>query len=84
MPNPFSGSTRIQYSIPEFGHVCIQVFDMLGRRVKTLVDQEKEPGSYELFWNGTNSRSIAESSGVYLVRMQCGHFHAVKKVLLLK
>jgi len=85
-PNPFNPSTAISYSVPEGkkARVTLKIFDLRGRLVCTLVDDEKEAGSYTAFWDGTDQAGRHVSSGVYLCRMQAGDFSKVRKMVLLK
>ena len=78
-PNPFNPVTKINYSIPHVSFVTLKVYDLLGREIKALVNEEKSPGNYEVEFNG----SIL-SSGVYFYRMEAGEFIATKKFVLLK
>jgi hypothetical protein len=78
-PNPFNPTTTIHYDIPRAGHVKLQIFDISGRLVETLVDEHKSAGSYSRIWN-----SQTVSSGIYLYRMQADGFTAVKKCVKLK
>lgn len=78
-PNPFNPSTRISYAVPEPSQVTLVVFDRLGREVLTLVNENQEPGFYEVILDGTNL-----SSGLYFYRISAGKFSEVKKMLLLK
>ena len=78
-PNPFNPTTVIQYSIPEVTNVKLKVYDMLGREIKTLVNQEQSAGVYNVQFNATHL-----SSGVYFYRVETGSFVASKKLLLLK
>ena len=78
-PNPFNPSTTIGYSLPRAGHVTLKVFDALGNEVATLVDDQKEAGTYRTTFDGS---SVA--SGTYFYRIQAGEYMAVKKLLLLK
>jgi photosystem II stability/assembly factor-like uncharacterized protein len=78
-PNPFNPSTTIRYAVPSRTHVVIKIFNILGDEVATLVDGVKDPGSHEVTWNGTGI-----SSGVYLYRLQAGHFIETKKLLLVR
>lgn len=64
-PNPFNSSTLFQYSIENFGVIQLQIFDILGRKVKTLVDEEKESGKYSIYWNGIDDNGNVISSGLY-------------------
>ncbi|MHB8580608.1 MAG: C25 family cysteine peptidase [Ignavibacteriaceae bacterium] len=78
-PNPFNPSTTISYSIPKAGFVTINVFDILGREVSMLVSEEKQPGNYEIKFNGINL-----SSGIYFYQMRTGNFDEVRKFVLMK
>jgi thermitase len=78
-PNPFNPSTVIRYQIPEFSHVSLKVFDILGREVATLVNEQKSPGAYTVQWNGSGV-----VSGVYLYRLTAGAFVETKKAVVLK
>lgn len=80
-PNPFNPVTRIEYAVPAGTHpaVSLQVYDVLGRLVSTLVNEVKEPGTYAVRWD---AGSVA--SGVYYYRLDAGNFQAIRKMLLLK
>jgi hypothetical protein len=78
-PNPFNPSTTIEFQIPKSGHVKLTVCDLLGREVKTLVNEEMKPGSYQSIFDRS---SLA--SGVYLYRIQANGFVQSKKFVLLK
>jgi Secretion system C-terminal sorting domain len=78
-PNPFNPSTKIKYSIPQASKVVVKVFDMLGKEISTLVNDEKQAGTYELTWNAENL-----PSGVYYYRISSGNYTAVKKMILMK
>ncbi len=78
-PNPFNPSTLIKYQIPHGANVTLEIFDVLGRRVKVLVDEYKNAGNYKIEFN---AKSL--SSGTYFYRIRTGKFSAVKKMLLIK
>lgn len=78
-PNPFNPSTIIQYSIPTEEFITLKIFDILGREVETLINQNQKPGSYEIEWNANN-----QSSGIYFYRIRADHFIQTKKMLLLR
>ncbi len=78
-PNPFNPSTSITFHIPEHGLVLLKVFDVLGREVVTLVNEEKSPGSYSIRWDALNV-----SSGVYLARLESAGKTQVRRMLLMK
>jgi hypothetical protein len=78
-PNPFNPSTVIKYAVPKESPVSIKVFDLTGRKVATLVDEVKQPGTYELTFDAGKY-----ASGVYIYQMVSGDFVQVKKMSLLK
>ena len=78
-PNPFNPATVISYSIPQMGHVYIEVYDILGNRVATLVDGVQSPGPHEVVFRGSGL-----ASGVYFYRLESDGFTQTKKLMLLK
>jgi hypothetical protein len=78
-PNPFNPETVIYYQIPESGEVSLKVYDMLGRELRTLVNQTQNQGRYEVKFN---ARDLA--SGVYIYRLQVNDFVTSKKMMLVK
>jgi hypothetical protein len=78
-PNPFNPSTQISFSIPKSGLVVLKVYDILGREVATLVNENKQAGSYNVAFNASNY-----ASGVYFYRIQSGDFIDTKKMSLIK
>ena len=78
-PNPFNPTTTIKYSIPKQSYVMLKMFDILGREVATLVNEEKPAGTYEVSWE---AKDLA--SGVYFYKIITGIYTAVKKMVLIK
>ena len=78
-PNPFNPSTIIKYSVAKTGPVTLKVFDILGKEVQTLVNEQQTAGNYSITFNAGNL-----SSGVYFYRMQSGSFVQTKKLILIK
>lgn len=78
-PNPFNPTTKIKYDLPTAGRVTLIVYDVLGRKVATLVNEEKPAGSYEVEFNGNSF-----ASGVYFFKIRAGNYSSVKKMILLK
>lgn len=78
-PNPFNPNTLIKYSIPKSSQVSLKIFNTLGQEMETLVNEEKQVGTYEVNWNASNLQS-----GVYFYRLQAGDFIQTKKMILLK
>jgi agmatine/peptidylarginine deiminase len=78
-PNPFNPVTKIEFVIPNSSLVILKIYDVLGREVSTIVNEEKQPGTYEVEFNGSDL-----PSGVYLYTLRAGTFIESKKMLLLK
>jgi hypothetical protein len=78
-PNPFNPSTTIRYALPLTAHVKLTIYDILGREIATLVNEEQSAGWKKVQWNGTGY-----ASGIYLYRMIAGRFVETKKFMLLK
>ena len=83
-PNPFNPSTTIRFDIPRRAGVTLVLYDILGQRVATLVDQEKGPGRYEAVWNGRNDAGQNVSSGVYIYRLKADDRVQSRKLMLVK
>ncbi|MCH8288497.1 MAG: T9SS type A sorting domain-containing protein [Candidatus Marinimicrobia bacterium] len=83
-PNPFNPSTTIAYDVPAASNVSINIYDMLGRNVITLVNEQKNAGSHTVEWNGKNSSGIQVTSGIYFYRLEAGQSAITKKMLLLR
>ncbi len=87
-PNPFNPSTKIKYSIPADGtslmkSVQLKIYDILGREVATLVNEDQKPGTYEIRFNPeTNIKN--PPSGIYFYQLKAGNNIQTKKMLLLK
>ena len=83
-PNPFNPTTTIEYGVPDRSQVLIEIFNVLGQAVRTLVDEEKSAGRYQAIWDCTDNSGRAVVSGVYFYRITAGSFKESKKMLLLK
>ncbi|MBU0982400.1 MAG: T9SS type A sorting domain-containing protein [candidate division Zixibacteria bacterium] len=83
-PNPFNPATTIEFSLAERSYVTIEVFNLLGQKVKSLIEREESAGSYTVTWNGTDEAGESVSTGVYLYRFKAGDHVETKKMLLLK
>jgi predicted GH43/DUF377 family glycosyl hydrolase len=68
-PNPFNPSTVIQYDVPSRGRIKVTVFDILGREVRQLIDEEKDPGLHQIIWDGKANDGSISSNGVYFSRI---------------
>ena len=82
VPNPFSGTTSISLGIPKLTHVRLDVFDLLGRRLATLVNRELGPGTHAVKWN-PNSVEAGIKPGIYVCRMTAEGFRMQRKLVLL-
>jgi flagellar hook assembly protein FlgD len=78
-PNPFNPTTTISFSIPQLGMVSLKVYDITGKLVTTLINEQMNIGYHSIDWDGTN-----QSSGMYLVRMESGEYVETQKLLLVK
>jgi hypothetical protein len=83
-PNPFNPTTTIEYSLPRRSHVTIEVLNLLGQRVRILVDREEAAGFYNIIWDGTGSDGREVSTGVYFYRIRAENYVETRKMLLLK
>ncbi|MDP7437601.1 MAG: T9SS type A sorting domain-containing protein, partial [Candidatus Marinimicrobia bacterium] len=83
-PNPFNPTTTLRYDLPEQAYVNIIIYDLLGRQVKTLINQTQDAGFKSVIWNATNDYGKPVSAGVYLYNIQAGEFVQTKKMVLLK
>ena len=83
-PNPFNPSTTINYQITVSAHATITTYNVLGQVMRTLVDEEKEPGDYSIVWDGKNDKGQSVASGTYFYELRAGDYTSTKKSLLLK
>lgn len=85
-PNPFNPTTLIRYNVEGETHVALRIYDVAGKLVRTLVNGVKSPaaGGHVVEWDGKDDYGTAVASGVYLYRLETGHFEEVRKVVLLK
>ena len=78
-PNPFNPTTTITYSLPKNSFVTLTIYDLLGREVATLVNEEKHSGTYKVTWNAQN-----KPSGIYFYKITAGRYSKINKMILLK
>ncbi|NQT24018.1 T9SS type A sorting domain-containing protein [candidate division KSB1 bacterium] len=83
-PNPFNNSTTIRYEVPERSMIKIQIFNLLGEKINTLISANHDPGFYSTTWNGENQDEHTVGSGLYYVRLFHGENSIVRKALFLK
>lgn len=83
-PNPFNPSTTISFSLKEESNVCIEIYNIKGQLVRTLINQKMGSGKYSMVWEGKDSANKNVSSGVYFYRMKTDRYTSHKKMLLMK
>ncbi len=83
-PNPFNPVTTLRYDLPEDALVNITIYDMMGRQVKTLINDQQTAGYRSLQWNAANDAGSPVSAGLYLYTIEAGEFRQAKKMILLK
>ncbi len=83
-PNPFNSSTKIIMEIPNYQKISVNIFDILGRKVKILANNYFFPGKYEFIWDGTSSKGKLVSSGLYFYAVQSEDKNGVKRLLFIK
>jgi flagellar hook assembly protein FlgD len=74
----------IQYALPKASFVKVQIFNVLGQKVRNLVEEEQEPGYQTIYWDGKDDGGVEVSSGVYFYKIEAGSFVKAKKMTLLK
>jgi hypothetical protein len=83
-PNPFNPSTTIEFELPHRGHATLSVYNILGRRVATLVDRELPAGHHTITWDGRADDGNIPATGIYLYRLTANGFTQTRKMVLLK
>ena len=83
-PNPFNPYTQIEFSLPRASHVTLGVYNIVGQRVRQLVDEDLPAGRMVTTWDGKNEKGVEVASGIYLYHITAGEFDATKKMVLLK
>jgi hypothetical protein len=83
-PNPFMRSTLLSFELPRTEHVRLEVFDMSGRRVRTLLSESQPPGRHTVTWDGADEHGRRSAAGLYHYRLQAGRFVAARQVVLVR
>ncbi len=83
-PNPFNPTTQIEFTLPEQSDVVLEIYDITGRRVNTLMNDNLSTGTYTVSWDATNQSGQTVSSGVYIYRLQAGSFVETKRMVFIK
>lgn len=82
-PNPFQTETSIGYRIPQSVEVQLEVYNLMGQRVYTLVDEKQPAGNYSVGWDGRDFRGRKLEGGVYLYWLKAGEFSSIRKLILI-
>ena len=83
-PNPFNPTTKIQFGLPVTENVQLRIYDVLGREVRSLLNERYDAGMYSVQWDGKNNFGRQVSSGMYIYHIRAGKFVQTKKMLLMK
>ena len=83
-PNPFNPVTTIRFDVPQESHIRMDIYNLLGQRVRTLVNSDMRAGYHAISWNGTNDMGKPLSSGMYIYSLHSSEFTSVKKLVLMK
>lgn len=83
-PNPFNPETAIRFKISEPTHVTLTIYDLLGREVRTLVNERRSTGHYSVAWNGRDNAGRTLASGVYMYKLDAGNSTVIKKMVFVK
>lgn len=83
-PNPFNQRTRISYQVAKGGRVRLEIFNVRGQHVRTVVDELKVPGRYDFDWDGRDRKGLSMASGSYFYRLTVGGFSQTRRMILVK
>jgi hypothetical protein len=83
-PNPFNPQTQIRYALPQDCDVKLTIYNLLGQKVRVLVDEHQRAGYKTVFWNGKDRQDAEVASGIYFYKIEAGEFIQTKKMLLVK
>ena len=84
VPNPFNPSTKLFFEMTAAGHARLDVYDVAGRLVATLVDEQRDAGRHHVTWDGRDAAGRASAAGVYLYRLETGDYSETKRMVLVK
>lgn len=82
-PNPFNPSTTIAYEVPQISKVILKIYNVLGKKVVTLVNRNQPAGFYKVEWDGENAAGVMVKSGLYIYQITAGDFVAIRKMTLI-
>ncbi len=83
-PNPFNPTTSITFDVPEAAEVKLTIYNMMGKRIKTLYQGQAAAGQHQVAWNAKNEQGIKVASGIYIYKLEANNFQAMKRLILMK
>ena len=83
-PNPFNPETTIEFSLKESGYVILEIYDVKGHKLQTLINEIREAGYHSVIWNGKDNSGKPVASGIYFYRMRTDKYQKIRKMILLK
>ena len=83
-PNPFNAETRIEYQLPLASRVNLSIYNLLGQRVRVLVDKSQAQGNHQAYWDGRNDRGRGVSSGIFFIQLRTDGKSIVRRILVQK
>ncbi|MBC8384551.1 MAG: T9SS type A sorting domain-containing protein [Candidatus Cloacimonetes bacterium] len=83
-PNPFNPVTQIQFELNQSGRVSVEIFNVKGQKVKTILNEDLEHGKHSLLWKGTNKNERRVTSGVYFYKVSCDGEEKINKMIMMK
>ncbi|MEA1972150.1 MAG: T9SS type A sorting domain-containing protein, partial [Candidatus Cloacimonadota bacterium] len=83
-PNPFNPETTISFNIQETNDVLLEIFNIKGQKIKTLINSALPAGNHKVVWNGTDENDLQVSSGIYFYKLRSTGFEQIKKMILMK
>ena len=83
-PNPFNPATTVSYQLPKNENVVLDIYNITGQLIKSLVNEPKNAGNYRIQWNGTNESGQRVATGIYIYHLKAGSYEKTRKMVLLK
>jgi hypothetical protein len=83
-PNPFNATTSIRFALAQDAHVRLDIYNILGQKVRTLLDEDQPAGEHSVLWNGTDESGNVVASGIYFTKIISGNQARVQRMMLLK
>ncbi len=83
-PNPFNPTTSITFDVPEAAEAKLTIYNMMGKRIRTLFHGQATAGQHQVVWNAANEQGVKVASGVYIYKLEANNFQAMKRLILMK